>query len=150
MFKRFVPGVHKKNGYKTFTIVFNELKLAEHNTKTLNDTHTKNQVNRFNIRVCFGLTKIRVILWGVWWKQRTEFPTHNWLFFIDICVSDWVRLNVFVCDCNIFFMSKCYWYVHVTCLGVPFFTESQNSQWRLRGPPRSGTLTILKEPQIYE
>ena len=51
---------YRVNGYKTVITSAIQLKFAEHNVKVLNDTHTKNQVNRIKISMILRLIKRRL------------------------------------------------------------------------------------------
>ena len=63
---------YRVNGYKTVITSAIQLKFAEHNVKVLNDTHTKNQVNRIKISMILRLMKRRLGFGGVGGIRQTH------------------------------------------------------------------------------
>ena len=115
------------------------MKIAGHNVKTLNDTHTNNQLNRLNIRVWLGLYKSRIIFRGFDANSAQIFQRiadYSSLPCVHLLVCVWVCLCVIVSvPLWVKFMNMFIWYAY-RC--VYFCTELPDRLSMECGVPHAG------------
>ena len=78
-------NVPRVNGYKTVSTSAIQLKFTEHNVKVLNDTHTKNQVNRINLSMILRLMKRRLGFGGFGGNSAQLFDAERIILFLRLC-----------------------------------------------------------------